>query len=340
MITLNQINIKNPAPLSNRFQLALKLINGGESWLQWAIQDSKYSYAADNEEQLLRIIQQGLHSEEYIYFQTFRASIKTLLGMSDDSLKELVQAHAQVQDEGKSLERIFSQYELLPYEELAKVKAFQEEKKLNSHPLFKAISFEDQIVLHRLLDQMTEVTEKHQGEAIDFGLQMAASVTEFSHYYQFYLITVQNHLPKETADELRMKEVIAIYEKLFPLANYLIHTPNLGAEVSDHELPALLPDFLKQYKRTGYNTKSAAMLNLAENILLKDKEVGEIESQIEGYLQDVHSLVVQEKFPSPRISQDGRFRTFEIPHDKGGLTKLMIDYDGNVSLLPGTLKIP
>ena len=249
MIKLQGVHIQKSDSLSNRFQLVLNLIKGGDLWLQWAIKASDQNrYEVTDEEQLLRLIQQGLHSEEYIYFQTFRASIKAFLEMSDDSLEKLGQAYKQVQDEGKDLAPILSRYQLLSYEQLATVKTYLEEKELHAHPLFKAISFEDQIILYPFLDHMTKVMGELQGEAIDFGLQMAASVNEFTHFCQFYLITVQNHIPKNTAPALRMKEVKDIYQQLFPLTNFLIEVPNVGAEVSNHRLREVVPDLLREIK--------------------------------------------------------------------------------------------
>ena len=339
MVTINGTRIKSLDPFSDHFKLALNLIKGGESWLQWAINATFHnSYSAANEEQFLRMIQQGLHREPYIYFPTFRASITTFIGISDDDLEQLVKIYTQVQEEEKDLQPILSKYHLLSYEQLAAVGTFLVEEGIQMNPLFRAISFEDQIVLHPLLDEMNKVSNEFRKEAIDFALQIAATVKEFMHFYQFYLIIVQKNLPPNTTVAHRNKEVIKVYEQMFPLANFLIENQSVGAEVPDHTLQQNLPDFIKGVHFIGYDTKSAVILNIAENILLKDQDEEQIKDKIEVYLTDIKELTTQEQFPPPRISQNGQYRTFEISHKKGGLTKLMVDQVGNLSLLPGTLK--
>ncbi|MEL7533584.1 MAG: hypothetical protein AAFN10_19880, partial [Bacteroidota bacterium] len=222
------------------------------------------------------------------------------------------------------------------YDELEAVPAYLKERKLDNFPIFRNPSFDDQVLLYPFLDFMTKIRGKLQTEATDFGLEMASTVQEFIHHYQFYIEIAKNHIPQNTASALRIKKVLALYQLLEPLANYLIDVPNVGSEVPNSTLQERLPNFIKTVLFIGYGTKSAALLNIVQNIILKDMDEEQIKDQLELFLKAAKEQAAENKFPPPLVSQNGRIRIFEIPHKKG-LTKLMVDHVGNLSLLPGTL---
>ncbi len=86
MIYVGGQKIENATVLSVRCRNVLSMIYGGPGWLNWAIQDTNIPVVqVDDEDNLLMLVQRGLHADDWIRFNTFRADISKVLSFSEIS---------------------------------------------------------------------------------------------------------------------------------------------------------------------------------------------------------------------------------------------------------------
>lgn len=315
--------------LSPRSALILSLFPGSQEWLSWAITDTNSApLQVANEEQLLRIVLDGLHSDSFARFNTFRIHLNKLFEISEADLHQLA-AMQSAQHMEQAEAYITSQYGLITYSDISDaLKLFEN----NANPLLKYPSFKDAIALASFCKQLSP---DQQQQGFDFALAHADSLPSFIDLFWFHAL-VCAQLPANTTDANKLIACENMYQHLLPLTYYLLFTPNAGKDTDPADIPAMIPCLAMSSRFIGYDTIASAMHNLVRNIAFNfNDDVRHWQSMIEAYLAAVKSAVATQDISGGTASQTGNLLLYNISTDSGEIW-LGMDHKGNLILLPQT----
>ncbi len=337
MIFLSGHLIENIAEFTNRFQAMLSMIPNGTEWLRWAMKDTVMPPCRiANEDQLLQLIQEGLHSDGYIRFTTFRAELKKMLTMADEDLEQLAVARNTSFDNEISLQAILQRNDLLSYNEISKTASFLSSDMITRPDLFQSPSFSDLLVLTDFVTQLENMDDNIQAQACAFAQQKSvATIPEFIDLFFFFTYAVQHLLPSNLTPGIQESEVMVYYNQLQPSVNYLLFTPCIGAGHTENGIRTGLQQLSSSNRFIGYNTSASAALNLIQQINIEDQNEASINTQTESYLSTIKSIISSVPTPEGSLSQDGKLITYRIENDQA-LVLVGADDAGNIFLLPDT----
>lgn len=336
MIYLNGQQIENIAGLSTRFQVVLSMIQGGTEWLIWDIKD-KLSPAVNvtGEEQLLGLIQEGLHEDDYIRFNTFRASLSKILTLTDADAEQLAVVRKSANDNETNLRVLLQRNQMLSYGDIAATAGFITSVGAGRPDLFQAPSFEDLLRLAGFLKGQPAVTDAGtDNPAYTFALGIAATIPEFIYLSLFYQEALQQ-LPQNLTPLVQSSKVQVVYGQLLPAITYLLFTPNAGKVQARKALMNAIPDLARSNQFIGYSTTAAAVLNLARNINISDQPDQELQSRIINYLAAVKKLVSFTPATDYTLSQDGALATLRFEKDQS-VAVMGVDDMGKLFIMPDT----
>lgn len=317
--------------LNQRSVLILSLFPGLQEWLTWAITDTHSApLQAANEEQLLRIVLDGLHSDSFARFNTFRIHLNKLLEVNEADLHQLaVIQSAQHMEEAEA--HIVSRCGLITYKDIADTLKFFESI---SHPLFRYPSFKDAIVLALFFKQLSP-DQQQQKQGFDFALAHADSLPSFIDLFWFYTL-VCAQLPAGLTDGYKLNACENMYQRLLPDTYHLLFTPNAGKDINSADIPMMIPRLALGSRFIGYDTVASAMHNLVRNITFSLDDNARIwQSMIEAHLAAVKSAAATQTILGGRASQAGNLRSYNISTDSGEIW-LGMDDKGNLIQLPQT----
>src|ERR1700744_920126 len=148
MVYINGQQLDSIGALSARSQSVLSIITGGQKWLSWCIADSRVTTINPaTEDQLLNLIQQGLSADEYIRFNTFRASMNKILSMSDADITQLAAIKQTINDNEANLAVMLQQNNMFSYGDIAETSGLITQLVSGRPDLFQAVSFDDMLIL-------------------------------------------------------------------------------------------------------------------------------------------------------------------------------------------------
>jgi hypothetical protein len=339
----------------NRFQAILSMIPGGTEWLMWALQDRLMPPCnIRTENELLELIQQGLHADGYIRFTTFRSQLRNVLTLSKDDIEWLSAVRNTPDDNPEFLKNLLSRYNLLSYDDLENVNTFAANKNITRKDLFQNLSFGDQLALSAFSKAFidmpvvpkssknkppgkVDVSKKSTDNyAFAFAQQpQTATVKEFIDLFVFYKNAARKLVSSNATLSIQDNEIRSYYAKLQPLLNYLLYTPCIGAGYSERTIRHGLKELAESNRYIGYITGASAARNLAENISFTPHHSNHIQDQIENYLSEIRTLIITTPSTKGVISQDGNLITYRIENHHA-LALVGADASGNIFLLPGT----
>ncbi len=336
MIYLKEQLIDNIADLGNRCQTILAMINGGPDWLRWAIGNSTMPVCqADSESELLLLIQQGLHSDDMLHFNTFRVSIKKLLSMPDADLEQLAIIRNTDFDTEANLRPLLIRNDLVDYADIGSVTGFVQNQQLENDKLFKCPAFNDMLALAAFVKQLPVTEEQEFQQALLFAQKNAATAGEFIDLYNFFMFAVNNVLPAGLSPLIQTNEVSQLYSRLIPLVFNLLFTSTVGAGKSEMTIRENMQKIILSSRFIGYATCAAAAANLVQNINLLGQDETSVKIQAESYLTTIRNQVSLVPAPRGLLSQDGLFITYKYEDDTA-LTEIAVSSSGSISLLPAT----
>lgn len=337
MIFLGGHLIDNIAEFSKRFQSILSMIPGGPEWLKWAMKDTVMpACRAGSEDQLLLLIQEGLHSDGYIRFTTFRARLSKLLTMDNEDLEQLSVVRNISFDNELSLQAILQRNNLLSYNEINKVAGFISSETITRPDLFQSPSFSDMLALTHFIMQLEVVDANLNAQASAFAQQKpVATIPEFIDMFFFYMYAAQHLVPENLSPAIQDSEVQDYYNQLQPAVNHLLFTPCAGPGHSEESIRAGLQQLAASNRFIGYNTGASAVHNLVQQINLRNQDESSVNTQIESYLSTIRSIICSVPSPAGNLSQDGKLITYRIENDQA-LVIVGVDEAGNIFLLPET----
>lgn len=334
MIYLNELPVESTAALSTRFQVILSMIEGGLTWLNWAIKDviSPPVYAG-NEDQLLTLIQQGLHTEDDIRFNTFRAGISRILTLSEADAEQLSVVRKNGNDNETNLRLLLQRNNIFSYGDIGETADFISSAVSARPDLFQSPSFEDLIALTGLVQQQKTVDEQLKNQACAFAYDKAATIPDFVNLCSFFQEALLHQLPENATNY--EAEIQSVYTRLLVPAAYLLFTPNAGTLKDESSLLQAVPELSRANKFIGYSTITSAVLNLVQNINISSQPDQNLQPQIDSYLSAIKTLVSFTPASEYTLSQTGKLTTLRYEKDNT-LAMVGVDENGNVFLLPET----
>lgn len=334
MIILANNQVNSLFGFSKDFFTFLGWIKGGSDWLNWATTQTKSIVCkADNEQQLLQMIQVGLHSNEMIKFDNFEMGMEKALSIDTTDLITLQGASNSANDPDNAVEAVQTKWNLLSNQQLNTNFDFLSRNDLIQDPIFTRLGLSDQIKLYNLQSQFS--SKKVNQNALAFAVEKAATVEEFSDYYNFYVTAIAK-CPKNMTVKQKQNVCNALFVLYDTLCNYLIVAPNVGVGNTDQELKEGLILFVRAQKFIGFKTKAAAMFNLVTNVSF-NKDYTLNEDAIESYMAGIKNLITSATtIPDCQLSQDGKERVFTL---QSGTSKIIIGINtsGDIYILPNSI---
>jgi len=231
--------------------------------------------------------------------------------------------------------QILADNHILSYADLEAAKAFVSAEAINAPALFCAPSFSDLLELAPFVAQLKSYGPKMKKSAMLFAQAEASGIPEYIDLFFFFAYAIEKQIANGKKSALELSTVKHLYEQAMPMVNGLIFTPNVG-KLHDHaELEKKLQPVIGANKFIGYETKQAALANLANNIHFGKMDPAELKMQIDQYLQEIKNIVFISKIPEGNLRQDGRLTTLLYTRNKTHI-QLGVDESGNVILLRDT----
>jgi hypothetical protein len=336
MIYLNEQQISDISDFNPRFQTILSTIVGGTDWLIWAIEDTTMpACRVSSENELLELIQEGLHANMFIRFNCCRISLAKLLSMPDSDVEQLAMVRNTSFDSETSLQSLLTRNNIYSYGDMASVNSFITSQNLTGAQLFEMPSFSDMLTLTALIKQLADIKQAIQNQALIFAQANAASVQELSDLVLFYSYCANNLFTGNIVTLVQQKEISTFYTELLKFTNYLLFTPNIGSLDNISLAGQNISEVANSSRFIGYSTSASALLNLVQNLNLKDQNESGRQTQIESYLSTVKNTLVNSSASDGTISQDGNLITFNAEDDQ--VTAVVgVNKKGYLFLMPDT----
>jgi len=332
MIYLDGQQIDSMAQFSSRFQSVLLMIDDGSEWLEWAIKDNVVPVYAANENDLLLLIQRGLHEDDNIRFNTFRMSIRKLLSMSDDDVEQLAAIRKGPNDNETNLKVLLQRNNMYSYGDIAKTESILAPGVTQRPDLFQAPGFSDLLALTALVQTQQSKDQPLDAPAFSFASALAAGIPDFINLYRFFQYVAINKLPANLVPDMQVSAAESIYKKYLPVVPYLLFTPGIQPGMSEVALKEAVPETARAEKFIGYTMVSAAILNLVQQD--KAGQAGQ-PLQVDQYVTTIKNAVGYTPASAYAVSQDGNAAVLIYKKDKV-LAEVGVDNYGNLFLLPGS----
>jgi hypothetical protein len=336
MIYLKEQLVENIAGLSTRFQTILSMINGGPDWIRWAIANSIMpACRANTENELLLLIQQGLHSDNIIRFNTFRLCLEKILSMPDGDVEQLALVRNTGFDTESHLHPLLTRNKLMDYSDVQAATGFIQNHQRDNNKLFEWPTFSNMLILAAFVKQLPAIDEQVMQQAFIFAENNATTVSEFIDLFNFFIYAVDHVFPAGLSPLIQTNEVTQLYNQLLPINYNLLFTPTIDPGNSEIVIRENLQQIISSSRRIGYATCAAAAGNLVQNIKLSGQDDASVKIQVESYLTTILNQVRLTAAPEGLFSQDGQLITYEYEAN-GVLVVIGVTSDGNISILPET----
>lgn len=336
MVYINNEPIGHISGLDKKHQVILSLIPDGTDWLRWAMRDKQIPpIQVQSETQLLEVVLEGLHSNQYIRFNSFRLVLDKLISMPLDDLNELAKYPNPGEPRTDMFNHILTANQIHTYTDLAVANSFVAEMNNKANSIFNYPEFSDMLLLAAFVPHWNKSTPELQPAAINFALANAATIAEFIDLCIFYLITVEKQFPPgaDLSPEIQDKEVAHYYEKLIGILNPLLFAPAIGPGNTMEEMRKQIKAIAGSGKLFGYSTIASGARNLAQNINFSEEDT--LREQTNQYLNSVSSFIASASVPEGILSQDGSLTRFRIVSNAINVS-IGIDDEGNLVILPET----
>lgn len=258
-------SIPHPGQLGSRSKRVLPFIDGGQYWLQWAIDSHEHRYMFADEGMMLDGVQQGLHGSRMTWLPNagLQVSPIKLLSLHNDELDALRQLEMGPSSSllSNEVQSILVRHNLLGNKELGAYRPFLVAVGVGDAPLLQQLDFRESLALYQLAHeqgghgQPTEV----QGEAARFALLHARRPIEFADYFRFYL---RAH-PPGGSSELRIERATHALQTLLPMLFGYLDGPQLPALPSPDQVRAAVAETLAAKRQIGYARISLAAQQVA-----------------------------------------------------------------------------
>lgn len=186
-VRVADIQLGTTDQLSPKARLLLNDVEGGESWLRWAI-SAPQTYAFATEPALVESIQGGLHGSRLILFRRLglQVAASRLWELDEEVLAELDAAEKNTQGPAKpplKIRRLLVRNHLWSQQELESGTDFLVQLGVETEPVFQSMTLGDRIEVFYLSAEDLAASSP----AAEFALRWATNPIEFADLYRFYL---------------------------------------------------------------------------------------------------------------------------------------------------------
>lgn len=336
MIYLNGQLLNSIGGLSTKSQAVLSMITGGQKWLSLCMADTNLTgINAASENQLLKMIQNGLTGDSYIRFNTFRAAINKILSLPEPDIAQLAAIQRSANDNESNLAVLLQQNNMLSYGDMAKTADIISQLVQKRPDLFQVISFEEMLILTDFVMTQADVSPELQAQSAAFANTNAATVSDFVNLSLFFQHAQQNLLGDNLIPQTQNSEIQALYVQLEAAVQPYLFTPSADMTADGGNLAQSVQELARANNFVGYTTASSAMLNLIQNIAFNDLAAGGLTMTINNYLAAVKNLISFTPVTANNLSQDGATASFKFQSGQG-IADVGVDREGTVYLLPNT----
>ncbi len=322
--------LANTASLSQATSLVLDLIPMGWDWLDWAISNPTLTISLDNEIDLLRIVQGGLHGSELLLLKNIGLLVDParLVDLEQNDLKALVNAEENTQETPK-LNSVLLENHFLLQSDFSRVTAYLQALGIQEHPVFLGMSFTDQIELFHWRNGQEARWDRFGKEAANFALQYAQTPSAFIDYYQFFLALAsrtENWKDSKRIRERAAQKLLNGFTESLPL---LLRSPQIGMDPEISQVFSTVQNWVNGGNYLGFRSASAALLQVTQNTDLSEPH--EIQQVLNNYMFQAGELLRTTEPTANPLSQDGKTRTYTVKSNEA-FAELFLNTDGILTL--------
>ncbi|HYJ83036.1 MAG TPA: hypothetical protein VEW26_09380 [Allosphingosinicella sp.] len=304
--------VPRASALSDSARLVLFLIDGGVEWLEWAIRHPRAQYRFDSEEALVGAVQVGLHGWHLLLMPAIPLLVgpAKLMSLDRGDLRIL----AEAKGDGGKVSEVLSRYDLVSQPDLARdVAALGQLVGDKPLPVLQAMTVEDQVEIHALMERDAGLPEGDRQEAALFAAGRSATPLEFADYFRAYLRYVASDpSPPEKAGS-RSARVGDSIDLLLPLLFEALDCPRADGSAQPWEVAEAINEWLAMGRRLGFSRRSQLAEQVIAHTRFAQRESDEEAPRIvAGYLAGAQALVGSGELGRRRLGQDGISSSFQI----------------------------
>ncbi|WP_142806018.1 hypothetical protein [Stenotrophomonas maltophilia] len=259
-------SIPHPGQLGSRTRRVLPFIDGGQYWLQWAIDSHEHRYGFSDEGMMLDGVQQGLHGSRMTWLPNAGVQVSPvkLLSLNNDELDALRQLEAGQPSNllSHEVQGVLARHSLLSNQALGAYRAFLVAVGAGDAPLLQQLDFRESLALCQLASEQGGQghASEMQAEAARFALLHARRPIEFADYFRFY----QRSHPTGSSSELRLERATHALQTLLPMLFGYLDGPLLPHLPSPDQVRAAMAETLAANRQIGYARISLAAQQVAQ----------------------------------------------------------------------------
>jgi len=331
--------LSSMADLSNAVGIVLELIDGGPSWMKWAINNRTVSYHYADEGSLLEGTQSGLHGTELMLLSNLKLQVHPLklVEMQPDDLNVVSTAqneavpHSVTQIQTK---KILVKYQLLSQAELDIGSEFLGQTGVATNPVFQGMSLTDRVALFNLVDSASSEISLNpmiQREAAEFAVSHAQCPGEFVDYYQFYAASVDEAEPNAKGAASRSRKVETARESLEPLLYGSLFCPSVQGVPSPEQMNVIIQNWVAAGNDLGFSRLSLALAQVGQFASLNGATGVAASRLIEQYFEQAQLFLPQRPAGLVTLTQDG-LDHYYLYDSTSALAQVCLSSTGNITL--------
>lgn len=311
--------LQDQGGLSERCRLALRFIDGGVEWLNWAILDPIASYAFPDESEMLAEIQVGLHANRFTLLPELKVMIgpAKLMTLNEADLRILARAELKEKDVKSTFHthRLLQANDILSQPDFDRGTTYLNELGVGTDPVFQFMTYEDLKAVYELFRDFVRQDDEDlaiEKEAAAFGVEQGRTPREFADYFRVYIgLTNKNGLAKTS--ERRRQATTAVLA-LAPNLLGQLNCPEVDGLVHPKEVAEAIEIWLAMGNSVGFARLSAGVREIVLNTAYSGETGHAARSFVDHYLAGSQRLLSASHVHRGLMAQDGATCTFPIEH--------------------------
>ncbi len=332
-------SIPHPGALSELGRLALRFIDGGSQWLDWAANSATASYDFPDETVLLATVQQGLHASPLTLLPWLGLMVSPvkLMTLSLSDLHTIAKAEAGDDSSVVAVQvrKILGSHGLLTRADLAAGKAFLAEAGVADAPMFQSMGLDDHLAicsLMQLLEGQNAQNPELSREAAAFGVHQGRTPAEFVDYYKCFLHQVAKLELLGATAARRAQAVEDALQMLLPLLFGALDCPEVGGLVAPAEVGRAISAWLARGRRIGFARLSDGVQQIIRYTDFKSETGDAAQAIVNRYLSAAQAFLATVKLERGEMRQDGASCVFPLKLAEQE-AELQLDSAGSITLL-------
>lgn len=311
--------IEGSSSLSEHGRQALKFVEDGSAWLDWAIRNHRVRYHFEDEQGLVAGVQEGLHASRFVLLRKLglMASPLALMVLDITDLRILAKAEKRGADHEtiEQAQGILKKHRLVSQVELGEGTEFLERLNVGSEPLFQGMTLDERLAILALAQdrRYAQPSWPDGGEdAARVALKRARTPVEFVDLYRAYLDYVEALGAQEESQAKRESRWSDALDTLRPLLFHSLDCPRVDGSAHPWEVAAAIDEWLMIGRRLGFSRLSQAMQQVIAHARFAGQDEDKAEQAVSTYLAEAHAFLMATELGEGRIGQDGVTRNFTL----------------------------